>query len=731
MKTIVINTSKEAKRTKLDVLFNAPFGKDELLWYESDLSAIGEVAGRIKDDLIREVDIVDKDYRLAVLVDVYMFPNGNEIHAARLYKALMARYIGMMLVRKLDTAYSLCPLSTSVYFADSARFARDVDLSSMAENAIEQENARNRAMDALHKSVGTSDDDGNLVENEVAAPTKKRKERSFNERMIMELFGWNEEQGKDDFPFLLKVGDETLDFSESFAGASESIRHSHKTAKVLDLALTEVKEIADCKDTAWDAVRTIEIKAMRNGTICCLTHNFSRDNEQVWLEGFFNIFANIFSCVGSKAQAQTFTQYDREHIEGMLTDALHKYIHFSDEKHISATFEPVESVWQRRTDITTEYIANARRDAKIPSEDAQMKAEQILADTVAKARRYAPSRRMRGLDGAFYSLVDDVFANYDPDIIREQNAMIVKECLSALWKWRDQDGADHLERTVRAVVKPTADSVEPDPEKERETLMHIQGEYEQEHATMIRTITEVEHRLQGNKNILLETKDMIICYTDLMRKGKKRLIAFVGAIIALVITIAPFVCLQLFPADEKIIPTVVGLGLAAGFSALYAVASGVYLAQIVRQKHELIRELEAIKKKSEADRLHSIRSLYTYYTDTVLQAESLRMLWSTVLDNNQKNAVECIKRNNHIRRLTRLTKLVKDFCTMLKLKVDEESDDVEERDERHRADKGRLAELCLIASESFYSPSNQKIYSVLPAEEEQTDIQDGEGETTA
>ena len=41
MKTIVINTSKEAKNTKLDILFKTPFDEGSLLWIDNRLSPPG------------------------------------------------------------------------------------------------------------------------------------------------------------------------------------------------------------------------------------------------------------------------------------------------------------------------------------------------------------------------------------------------------------------------------------------------------------------------------------------------------------------------------------------------------------------------------------------------------------------------------------------------------------------------------------------------------------------
>ena len=44
MRTVVINTSKEAKKSKLNILFKAPFDQTSLLWIDRKLDALGECA---------------------------------------------------------------------------------------------------------------------------------------------------------------------------------------------------------------------------------------------------------------------------------------------------------------------------------------------------------------------------------------------------------------------------------------------------------------------------------------------------------------------------------------------------------------------------------------------------------------------------------------------------------------------------------------------------------------
>ena len=119
-------------------------------------------------------------------------------------------------------------------------------------------------------------------------------------------------------------------------------------------------------------------------------------------------------------------------------------------------------------------------------------------------------------------------------------------------------------------------------------------------------------------------------------------------------------------------------------------------------------------EKSKADRKQSIASLYRYYTDTVIEAESQSLLWQEILRRDRENAKKGIKRNYHIKRLRTLIELIERFITMLKLDV---RDSVAgESDVKKYAQMG----LRLDGEASYFHADNRRVYCFLPENENNT-----------
>lgn len=720
MRTIVINTSKEAINTKLDVLFKAPFDQSSLLWYEGELADIGASAEVIKQTLINDTDAVDRDYNLIVLVDLYAFPRGNERNATRLYKALLARYIGASLVKRLNDEFSLLPAGVAVYFADSAQKINDWNIGALADdNPIEQQDKIRQELLQKEKSRKKTSKNEDLSDDGPELNEKKTSTRSVEQRLIMDLFAWSEDINKDGFSWLLKssVGsNETLDLSAVFESVAGDIKRSHRSAKVLELAIEAVESILPPKSGEWNDFVRIKLPFIADYGINCITVSFERDNEQTLIEGFFNVFANIFTCVQTKTLSAKAEAYSMEKIREMLLNALKKYKYFSDEKNISVEFEPIAKIFEIRESIFKARRETAHRNNKYKDKTPEEVAEEIMSET-AKGRPEQVTVKMHGIDREFYGLVEDIFNNYDSELIKEQNSRIVKDCLTGLWNWRDKQTCEDFRRTVDEELKKALakESITEDKSNVRETVTFIEEQYEKEYTELVNEVTEAEHRLSANKNILLETKNIVLKYGDLMRKGKWYLISFIGALLAIAVSILPYIYTEYYSGNDNIVFKIMYLLFTAGFACLYGFSVSVYAAKIHRKKSTLVRELEELKLKSESERKESIAALYKYYSKTVIETESHCLLWREILRRDRNNSKKGIKRNNHIKHLEFLIGAVQRFMTMLKFEYGDRACELTAADIKRFADEG----LCLNAEESFHSAANQKVYSVLSEPEAQ------------
>lgn len=732
MKTIVINTSKEAVETKLNLLFKAPCDRNSLLWIDSDLANIQQETVSIRQALVDDTDIVDKDYNLIVLVDLYLLPHGSDSKATKIYKSLIARYIAVNVVQELFSKEGLTPGLTSIYFVDSS-----VDSAPVYEfdslNVEEQRRAENlKALEEeerIAEALSASEDEELLDVYEDAAPKKTTPlKRTPQEKLIMQLFGWTPETTTENISWLLPIGfDKNLDFSTIFALEVAAISARPKGQVVVDLLIDVIENLVSATKTIENQGKSgIELVYMPSNapltySISCSTFHFERDNDQMIIEGFFNVFANIFRCVQTKTIENKLDIYSSEKIKEFLLSTLKRYKHFSKEENITVKFEPVASLYTE--DIKTKIFEERKKVAAIINQTQNQTVdeiiENIMSETVAQ-KKSVVTNKMYGLDREFHELVESIFNNYDPDLIKEQNNRIVKQCLTGLWTWRDKQTAENFRQTVDNVLKTSKIATK---ENVREHLTFISDEYEQEYSDLINEVTDAEHRLASNKNILLETKDLVLKYGDLMRKGKWYLMSFIGAIIAVCISIIPYIYVEHYAGNDNLVFKIMYLLFTAGFAALYGVSASIYMGRILSKKRELTWQLEELKTKSEQERRESLIALYTYYSETVVKTENHCLLWREILRRDRENSKKGIKRNNHIKRLQFLIGEVKRFMTMLKLDCEDDACMVNEEDEKRYEKEG----LCLNAEESFHSACNQRIYSVLSDDKSKKPNDDEEG----
>lgn len=716
MKTIVINTSKEAKDTKLDVLFKAPFDSSSLLWLDSTLPQLEETAQMIKHNLLEEADTVDRDYQLIVLIDSYQFPFGNEKNAVAWYKVLMERYVLTKLVEKLYTQLNLPPRGVCIYLVDSSRIEQAWDVSDCPMNPTEERQLQEQEQKAQLKKQKSmlKRKDGDLCDDfEDYEIQKDEEDLTPEQKTLMKLFGWSSNMTKKTLSWKMKVSvstDETVDFADVFQVASHSIEMSDISVNVLRLALEDV----ELPRQQW------RLSCVGRFPVYTLDCFVSRENEQSKLEGFFCVFANIFTCVQEKTLYSQVIALEKEQIRSLLIAALKKYKHFSAEENIKVRFEPIERVFKQRNTI----FERRKKDVNTRSEFKDKTDEEVAALIMSEFKPAQPAPmhgKLHGLDRKFYEVAEQIFGNYDEELIRAQNNRIVKSCLERLWSWRDKQTREEFRSIVDAAV-PVASSSDETAEGKREAIAFLQEEYEIKRDELINQVTDAENKLATNKNILLETKDMMLKYGDWMRKGMWSMISFAGAIFTILATVFPFFYSEWSIGNQSLSFTVNLLALLGGCAFLYSVAAGAYIAYINRKKQSLIYELNKLLEKSEEDRKASIIALYRYYNDTIVEAESYSLLWREICRRDEENAKKGIKRNYHIQRLKNLAHQVERFITMLKLDVPS-TITADEKDLAEYAKQG----LQIDGEESYYQLSNRRVYCLLP-EKDTTTTQKGDTE---
>ncbi len=718
MRTVVINTSKEAKKSKLDILFKAPFDQTSLLWIDCKLDELGECAGQIRQSLIENTDTVDRDYQLIVLVDLYPLPLGNDKKAVKVYEQLIERYIRFSLLENLYSSLNLSPRGVAMYFVDSAKALRGLPLDTLVDNIKEQERLAAAAeAEREQRRKQAQQDLGGDIEDTAFEQKKKIRHRTEEQCKLMEIFGWKEDMRSKDFNWKMKIsvtGDSAIDFSEVFKDTSYSIAKSHETAEVLEIALDEV--LAPIEDSNLQGVGRFPVRKV--------IYYVERENEQSKLEGFFCVFAGIFTCVQEKLLLTRPVILKEEQIRQMLISALKKYRHFSLEENIFVQFEPIEKIFKQRNSICEKRKNEIKNRSEFKGKTDEEVADMVMSEqTLASSDR--KSQKLQGLDQEFHKIAEDIFRHYDDEVIRKQNNRIVKSCLEGLWTWRDDQTSESFKAIVDTAIETSgsgADSQNRNPK--RDNIEFIEEEYEAKRDDLINKVTDAEHKLASNTNILLETKDLVLKYSDWMRKGKWYWISTVGALFTLLATVFPFFYTEISSGAAGLGFRLNALMVLATCAFLYAVASSVYMAYIGRKKRELICQLEEKRNESLQNRRDSIIALYHYYSDTVVEAESHYLLWREILRRDRENAKKGVKRNYHINRLKGLSGLVERFGTMLKIDTDSEGK-ADPDDLKNYQDK----RLRLNGEEPFYEQENQRVYRFLP--EDLADSQNNEKGGTA
>ena len=742
MKTIVINTSEEARKTGLYDLFKAPFDEDALLWYEISLDKIAEMPEIIKQRLIMDTDVVDRDYHLIVLVDLNKFPFGNGKEALDMYKALVSQYMCVMVVNKLHKQYNLAPKGASVYYIDSAKKEGGFDLSKLPANTEEQMKAENELARIAEERAShpSKDKEGNLCDD--GHCERVTASRTVEQKRLMELFSWTEDSYED---WTLKISvteDLSIDFSETFETIRLSVEKSVESADRLGIILSEVMRYMSAASGDWRKTAVVVNPGLVKGVceVCSISCTIKRDNEQSKVEGYFGIFANIFTCIRDEKLNPVFEEYDKDEIRELLVNALKKYKYFMSDERIKLKFEYIgvlfkvkERIYKKRKEASRNV--NGNDNDIFSGDDSAAVADHIMSNTSEASGtvgeeelKNVNKHRLFGLDKTFYTLLEEVFAGHDPDVIRSQNSMLVKNCLARLWKWRDKQTEESFRATVKREVAEycsesgkdaliSGDGDELVDDNNIEMALNV-DECENEYTDLINKITGAQHLLASNENVLLEAKNLIVKYTDLMRKSRFYLIAAVGAVLAVAAAVLPFVYVMHYSASE----TLVHKGLYAIyltlFIALYMLGSSIYLAKIAKKKRAIIDELNELKKLSEEERRASIIALHQFYTDTVINAENHWLFWKEIFRRKRENERKGAMRNSHKMNLQKLINIVGGFMTMLKLGINTDQCEADEEDIKEYTKKN----LELRGEETFYTEGNRRIYSFLPVVDN-----DGEG----
>ncbi len=738
MKTIVINTSVEAKNTGLDVLFKVPFDPNNFLWFDVALAELSEFAGKVKQSLINETFTVDRDYNLIVLVDLCDFPHSQNKDYLPVYKALMSRYISKTLVSKLHNKYEVAPMGVLVYFMDAAKKRSGVDASEFYKNAQLEEEERQKQLlqNELNESKkAKSDKSGNDVSQTIGY-NDYIVEYENDEEMIMEIFSWDKNEMSENLDAKMRISassDLTVDFFEVFETELSSYYNGYKIDGVIKELVVSIINAIEKKAGKWDYIAEIEVPDTRGidckmfAVSCVVNH----ENEQSKLEGYFNVFANVFNCVQNELIVPGFRTYENKEIAKMLAKALKKYRYVLSEKKITVNKEPIgkmlklkDMIFKRRSELETDSVGEDNFWGKESKEIADI----IMNDRsgASEDNTVAEHRFLFGIDKLFYKTVGEIFGNYDDALIQSQNNRLVKNCLTYLWKWRDRQTVNKFKEIVDGIISEditddvkTADVVVE--ENNVELALHA-DDRENEYSEIINEITETEHKLLGNNDVLLDTENLLIKYSDVMRKCRTYWVSTIGAILSVSAVVLPFIYVQHYSTTETIVHKGMYAGYLVLFIALYLVATAIYMTKLASKKKALYKELAELKEESERDRKESIMALHRFYTKTVVKAENHFLFWQEIDRRQRENARKGNMMNSHKLKLEMLIQYVENFMTKLKYSVDIDAEISEKA----------LKKLCICGEETFYSENNKRIYSFLSNEDENItetdDENDGEGE---
>lgn len=725
MKTIVINTSKAVENTHLNVLFKTPFDESSLIWFDKNLNELHQTACDIKNSLINDTDKIDRDYNLIVLVDLFGFAYSKEQAAANLYKALITEYVAVTLVSKLANNFALIPEESAVYFLDSAKNENEFDPNTLTYSNPTEQNQDEQSR--LHEIVFTDtpeDDTSELVDN-LRYQAPKTTSFTNTQKLIMKLFGWNEQLTAEQIEWKLKSAaaesEYLADLSEVFSASKESIRKAGSTANALLTALMDVEnKLSETKANGWDAAvfESLVPQVLKpNYKIKSLTCRFCRDNEQSLIESLFGLFSNVFTCVQNAAISDTVKEYDAKCIEKLLSSALKKYRYFSDEKHMTVEFDPISQLFKKREKIFSKWknLYESETNYSSPFHGKSAKDIPSFIRNACKDKKGPNSMRdeaekMTGFDRSFHTLVADIYDNYDEQLIHAENEYLLQTLLKDFWNWRDTQTNNSFRKIVKDELSEIKQSEETLRDFDTDSSFIIE-ELESEYVTILNDITDAAHQMTTNKNILLETKNVMIRYMDLMNKGKRWLISLVGAVIAVAASVLPYIAILSSSNNENIIHRILYIVFTAGFAALYGLASYVYIHKINSKKKLLIEELTALKEKSEKNRCERIAALYEFYTTSVQKAENHYLLSRELSRIEHENSKKSIQRNTHKNQLKKMEERVRRYMTLLKMVTENDKEDkyaLTPEDEKQFD-----SELRLTVTEPFHSPENFKVYSIL------------------
>lgn len=707
MKTVVINTSKEAQNTKLDILFRAPFGKESLLWLDGELTNLGEQAERIRQSLLQDVDTVDRDYQLIVLVDLYPFPYGNDRMAVNTYRMLLDKYIRQNLLLPLRVKHNLLPQAVGLYFLDSSRDAVKLDKQTLAANLDEQEKReREKIAEQTEKERGAGlDSDGNLT---FAIPEKKTvaPPESMEDHMLKQIFGWRDGMKRDALTWTVKCSlteDKVLDFSQVFQSTADAIANDSADVDAVKVAMMYVPA----------PVEGTNLGRIGNFSVRLVTFRVSRENEQSLMESLFSVFATIFTGVQKgelPVQPQSLT---REEITQLLLGALKRYKYFSQEEKITVDYYAIDKIFEKQDVICKNRVEDSRKRMKDASNNQNKKTEtdEQVAERIMGIKENDPEEK-RSVDETFREMTERIFDNYDTEKIQAQNNALIKSCLEGLWKWRDEQTDESLITIIKEQLSAEEFS------SKRELIVFREEDYEAHRAQLVEKVTETECLLAAGENVLLEAKKLALKYSDYMRKGKIGMISCIGAVFTVLATVFPFLCADLSALDRPTGMRVNLLLVIALCAGLYAIAAMIYMTFINRKKRELVEALRQPLERSEGERKESIMALHRYYNETVVNAETHYMLWREIRRRDRENAKKGIKRNYHIKRMKNLAAEIDRCITLLKLDVSAKDRSLTD------ADAKMFSGVTLKGECSCYDPANREAYCFLPLEENAT-----EGET--
>ena len=720
MRTIVINTSVEAKDTRLNTLFEAPFDKSSLLWFDTKgLSLLKDYPKIIKQELIDNTDMVDKNYNLIVLVDLYPFPRSCEKDVSNIYRGLLTKYIISTLVEPLKSEFEIAPIAAAVFFVDSFKITqKHIDFKSSNPEQAEEEKRQKIVEQEKNNELVVTNNDGDIIETDCDLQKTDIKFTN-DQKLIAEIFSWETPYEKDQIVWnKTLLGD--LDFSNIFSDASKSIENSPCHIPVVNLGFEAVENLLG----SWDLreYQNTDIKELTVNTnklngfkVSVFSFDIITENKQSIHEGYFNIYVNIFLCIQKKQIINNVVIYDKEQIKDLLFNALKKYMYFSEEKNIEVEREPITELFEARNEIykkRKEIVFSITHQnnidgivdevLKITNKEGALKAEEIL-----------PIFRPTKMDQRFGKIAAEIFNNYNTETIKKQNDTVVRECLKSFWNWRDKKTEESFIEDAKECLKEKSLKTAVNNNVNEDTDDNIQAEFlriseelDDEYTKLVNDVTEAGHKLVVNENILLYTKKLIIEYMDIAKKGRRYLIAAIGAVIAVFISVFPYISIQSASINENILHKILYIVFTAGFVALYGAAVLTYSSLIAKKKRAIINNLEQCKKNSESDRKESIGLLIKYYKDTIIDAENHYLLKRELSRRNERNCRKLMMRNNHIVRLNFLERRVKNCITALKL-------DYEEADIRNAVDTSENFKIKLYAEKSYYDDANKQVYSIL------------------